>query len=119
MKNYRLYGIDSFDSKSEDNINVNIIEYAPACFAYLRALEDINIDDIVNSFLPNNNREGMKKSAEKSGSFFISTDNQEYMIKTLKKEEFEFIRNSFLREYINYIQKNPKSLYAEYMECIV
>ena len=110
LKNYRLYGIDSFDSKSNDNINVNIIDYAPACFAYLRTLEDINIDDMVNSFLPNNNKEGMKKSAGKSGSFFISTDNQEYMIKTLKKEEFDLIRNSFLKEYINYIQKNPKSL---------
>ena len=32
------------------------------------------------------------------------------MIKTLKKEEFDLIRNSFLKEYINYIQKNPKSL---------
>jgi hypothetical protein len=52
----------------------------------------------------------MEKSAGKSGSFFISTDNQEYMIKTLKKEEFELIRNSFLKEYINYIKKNPKSL---------
>ena len=110
IENYKLYGIDSFDSKSGDNINVNIIDYAPACFSYLRNLEDINIDDMVNSFLPNNNKEGMKKSAGKSGSFFISTDNQEYMIKTLKKEEFELIRNSFLKEYINYIQKNPKSL---------
>ena len=66
LKNYRLYGIDSFDSKSNDNINVNIIDYAPACFAYLRTLEDINIDDMVNSFLPNNNKEGMKKSAGKN-----------------------------------------------------
>jgi 1-phosphatidylinositol-4-phosphate 5-kinase len=76
----------------------------------LRKLEEINIDDMIKSFLPNNNKEGMKKSAGKSGSFFISTDDQEYMIKTLKKDELELIRHSFLNEYIMHIKKNPKSL---------
>ena len=109
-KNYKLYGIDSYDIKSEDYINVNITEYAPECFAYLRKLEDINMDEMISSFLPNNNKEGMKKSDGKSGSFFISTDNQEYMIKTLKKDELELIRNSFLEKYIEYIKDHPKSL---------
>ena len=110
FKNYKLYGIDSYEVSSKDYINVNIIEYAPTCFSFLRKLEDINIDDMIKSFLPNNNKEGMKKSAGKSGSFFISTDDQQYMIKTLKKDEYELIRNSFLKEYINYIKSNPKSL---------
>ena len=110
FKNYKQFGIDLYDVKSDEYLNVNIIEYAPKCFAYLRELEDINIDDMVKCFLPSNNKEGMKKSAGKSGSFFISTDNQEYMIKTLKYEEFELIRYSFLKEYIKYIKENPKSL---------
>ena len=110
FKNYKLYGIDSYEVSSEDNINVKIIEYAPSCFSFLRKLEDINLDDMIKSFLPNNNKEGMKKSAGKSGSFFISTDDQQYMIKTLKKDEFELIRNSFLAEYILHIKANPNSL---------
>ena len=110
FKNYKLYGIDSYDVSSEEYLNVKIIEYAPACFSFLRKMEGINIDDMINSFSPNNNKEGMKKSAGKSGSFFISTDDQEYMIKTLKKDELELIRHSFLYEYINYLKENPKSL---------
>ena len=110
LQNYNLYGIDSYDVSSEEYLNVKIIDYAPACFSYLRKLEEINIDDMIKSFLPNNNKEGMKKSAGKSGSFFISTDDQEYMIKTLKKDELELIRHSFLNEYIMHIKKNPKSL---------
>ena len=110
FKNYKLYGIDSYDIKSDDYINVNITEYAPECFAYLRQLEEIDMDEMIISFLPNNNKEGMKKSAGKSGSFFVSTDNQEYMIKTLKKDELELIRYSFLEQYIEYIKDQPKSL---------
>ena len=110
FKNYEDYGIENYDVKEDDYLNVNIVEYAPKCFCYLRQLEDINLNDMVKSFLPSNNREGMRKSAGKSGSFFISTDNQEYMIKTLKKDEFELIKKSFLKEYIKYIKKNPNSL---------
>ena len=105
----------NFDLKDEETLNseyldIKCIEYAPKCFAYLRDLEGINIDEMINSFLPQNNKAGMKKSAGKSGSFFISTDNGEYMIKTLKSDEFELIRKSFLEKYIEYISKNPKSL---------
>ena len=105
----------NFDLKDEETLNseyldIKIIEYAPKCFAYLRHIEGINLDEMINSFLPQNNKAGMKKSAGKSGSFFISTDNGEYMIKTLKSDEFELIRKSFLEKYIEYISKNPKSL---------
>ena len=105
----------NFDLKDEETLNseyldIKCIEYAPKCFAYLRDLEGINIDEMINSFLPQNNKAGMKKSAGKSGSFFISTDNGEYMIKTLKPDEFELIRKSFLEKYLEYISKNPKSL---------
>ena len=110
FKNYEDYGIENYDVKEEDYLNINIIEYAPTCFCYLRRLEDINLDDMVKSFLSCNNKQGMKKSAGKSGSFFISTDNQEYMVKTLKKDEFELIKQTFLMEYIKYIKQNPNSL---------
>ena len=121
FKNFKQYGIEIADIQSDEYLNVKIIEYAPKCFAFLRNLEEINIDNMIESFMPLNNKEGMKKSAGKSGSFFISTDNQEFMIKTLKKEEFELIKFSFLKEYIKYIKKNPKSLICRIygMYCLI
>lgn len=91
-------------------LNVNIIEYAPKIFAYLRNLEDIDIDEMIESFLPHNNQRGISKSQGKSGSFFISTDDNYYMVKTLRVDEFELIRHTFLNKYVQYLTYNKKSL---------
>ena len=91
-------------------IDVKIIDYAPKIFAYLRNLENIDIDQMAESFLPKNNKRGISESQGKSGSFFISTDDNQYMIKTLKVDEFDLIRKTFLNEYEKYIKKNPNSL---------
>ena len=91
-------------------IDVKIIDYAPKIFAYLRNLENIDIDQMAESFLPKNNKKGISESQGKSGSFFISTDDNMYMIKTLKVDEFDLIRKTFLNEYEKYIKKNPNSL---------
>lgn len=37
-----------------------MINYAPKSFAYLRQIEHINIDEMVESFLPKNNTQGLK-----------------------------------------------------------
>ena len=108
--NFTNFDLDDNDTKQSEYLDIKITEYAPKCFAYLRELENIDIDKMINSFLPKNNKMGMKKSAGKSGSFFISTDNGEYMIKTLKSDEFELIRHKFLEKYIEYISQNPRSL---------
>ena len=101
---------DDYINKSE-YLNIKIINYAPKSFAYLRQIENINIDKMIESFLPQNNRQGLSKSQGKSGSFFISTDDNKYMIKSLKSDEIDLIRNGFLRKYINHIDKtNNKSL---------
>ena len=91
-------------------LNVNIIEYAPKIFAYLRNLEDIDIDEMIESFLPHNNQKGISKSQGKSGSFFISTDDNYYMVKTLRVDEFELIRHTFLNKYVQYLTYNKESL---------
>ena len=101
---------DEYINKSE-YLNIKIINYAPKSFAYLRQIENINIDKMIESFLPQNNRQGLSKSQGKSGSFFISTDDNKYMIKSLKSDEIDLIRNGFLKKYINHIDKsNNKSL---------
>ena len=91
-------------------LNVNIVEYAPKIFAYLRNLEDIDIDEMIESFLPHNNKLGISKSQGKSGSFFISTDDNYYMVKTLRVDEFELIRHTFLNKYVQYLTYNKESL---------
>ena len=91
-------------------LDVTVIEYAPKIFAYLRNLENINIDEMAESFLPKNNKQGISESQGKSGSFFISTDDNQYMIKTLRVDEFDLIRKTFLNTYVSYVTKNTSSL---------
>jgi hypothetical protein len=73
-------------------------------------LEDIDIDEMIESFLPHNNQKGISKSQGKSGSFFISTDDNYYMVKTLRVDEFELIRHTFLNKYVQYLTYNKESL---------
>ena len=94
-----------------DYLRIKVVNYAPRSFAYLRQLENIDIDEMIQSFLPKNNTQGIKKSQGKSGSFFISTDDNKYMVKSLKSDEIDLIRGGFLSKYINHIEKtNNESL---------
>ena len=109
--------IDNFPLKERDKnvaesryLNIHIDEYAPKMFAYLRNLENIDLDEMTESFLPKNNKQGISESQGKSGSFFISTDDNYYMVKTLRSDEFDLIRHTFLKEYVQYLTHNPNSL---------
>ena len=110
FKNLKKFGINDFTVENSDYLNIKVIDYAPKCFYYLRKLEKIDIKKMVESFLPRNNSQRIKESLGKSGSFFISTDDNRYMIKTLKSEELELLKHAFLSEYINHIEKTPNSL---------
>ena len=109
IHNFELKERDIEVSKSR-YLNINIIEYAPKIFAYLRDLENIDLDEMIESFLPKNNKRGISESQGKSGSFFISTDDNKYMVKTLRVDEFELIRHTFLNKYVDYLTFNPESL---------
>ena len=102
--------LEEFELKDEtinesDYLKIKVTNYAPKSFAYLRNLENINIDEMIESFLPKNNKQGLSKSQGKSGSFFISTDDNKYMIKSLKSDEIDLIRNGFLKKYIGHIEE--------------
>ena len=97
--------LDDDTVTESDYLYINVINYAPKSFAYLRQLENIDIDEMIDSFLPRNNTQGLKKSQGKSGSFFISTDDNKYMIKSLKSDEIDLIRNGFLNKYIRHIEE--------------
>lgn len=91
-------------------LNVQFLEYAPKTFAAIRNQDDINFNEMASSFLPMSNQAGIKKSDGKSGTFFISTDDNQYMVKTLKGEELELIRFKFLSKYLEYLKENKDSL---------
>ena len=111
LKNFKDFELDDDTVSDSDYLCVKVINYAPKSFAYLRNLENINIDEMIESFLPKNNTHGLKKSQGKSGSFFISTDDNKYMIKSLKSEEIDLIRNGFLNKYIKHMEEtNNQSL---------
>ena len=104
------FDLDDETVEKSDYLDIKIEEFAPKCFAYLRNLENIDMAEMIKQFLPKNNKKGISESQGKSGSFFISTDDNKYMVKTLKVEEFDLIKNSFLYKYCKYLADNPKSL---------
>ncbi|MCQ2818511.1 MAG: hypothetical protein MJ252_14680 [archaeon] len=96
-KDYKLD--DTIDTSEDEEYEVKIIEYSPFIFYIIRQREGIVFEDMVRSFLPKFNVQGIKEGQGKSGAFFISTDDNQYIIKTLKAEELELIRYSFLEKY--------------------
>ena len=111
FKNLEEFELKDDCIKDSDYLNIKVINYAPKSFAYLRQIENIDIDKMIQSFLPKNNKNGLSKSQGKSGSFFISTDDNKYMIKSLKSDEIDLIRNGFLTKYIQHIDNTKnKSL---------
>ena len=107
---FQNYCLDDETVKNSEYLDVKVIDYAPKCFAYLRQMEHIDIEEMIESFLPKNNKQGIKESQGKSGSFFISTDDNKYMIKTLKADEIELLKHVFLDKYVTHIANNPDSL---------
>ena len=52
-------------------------------------------------------------SQGKSGSFFYYTADGQYMLKTISREEFRFLR-SILFDYYYYISKNPHTFITKF-----
>ena len=102
--------LDDSTVSQSDYLDVTIKEYAPETFAYLRNLEQINADKMVESFLPKNNKQSISESQGKSGSFFISTSDNQYMVKTLRVDEFKLIRKTFLKGYTKHVKDISSSL---------
>ena len=52
-------------------------------------------------------------SSGKSGNFFFYSTDGKYILKTLNRNEFKFIK-SILKSYYNHIMENPKSLVPKF-----
>ena len=96
--------------KSRENFNISCVEYAPKIFSFLRKLDQVKEEDIINSLLPMNNKNGIQDSEGKGGSFFLNTDDNEYSLKTITFDEAELIRGLLLCRMAEYISSNRDSI---------
>ena len=98
-----------------DNVEMSCIEFAPEIFNYLRQLDLIN-ETIIESLLPSNNIEGLKniksihKTEGRGGSFFINTDDKQFILKTINYQELELIRNLLLKKLALHFSNNKNSI---------
>jgi len=93
-----------------EHIEFEFIEYAPLPFKFLRHLDDLYKEELIESLLPSKNKLSIEKSQGKGGSFFITTDDNRFIMKTITANELELVRGIFLDEFVKHIYKNPESL---------
>lgn len=93
-----------------DNFFIDIIEYAPKIFTYLRQIDKLNEDVIITSFLPMKNKQGIQESEGRSGNFFINTDDKRFILKTITYEDVELIRGILLEKMANHYKQHNDSI---------
>jgi len=54
-----------------------------------------------------------QSSTGKSGSFFYYSEDRKYMLKTISRKEFHFLK-AILKAYHLYLKNNPDSLIIRY-----
>ena len=104
------YLINDTLMKKREEFSISCVEFAPTIFRFLRKLDDIGEDFIVNSMLPMNNKIGINETEGKGGSFFINSDDHEFILKTITYEELEIMRKLLLNNLVNYFYQNNDSL---------
>jgi hypothetical protein len=115
--------LDSLMLKQADGTNKLTIEktvtvdaFFVNSFAKLRAQDGIEIEDILDSLMPNYNRSNVFKAGEASGasgSFFFFSHDKRFVIKTMTKTEKDFFFSKFGRNYFQHLKSNPSSFIAK------
>ncbi len=90
-------------------MNIEVIEYAPEVFKKLRYIDGISNKEIFKS-INVKYKANITDSQGFSQAIFISTQDNKYVLKTLKDQEFKNVFDKFLFFYVNYLEKNPDSL---------
>ena len=102
---YKEFAIEGYNDDTKCSIKVS--EYAPKIFRSLRQGR-ITEQQLLLSFTPNKNMTGMynfRTGDGKSPSFFFFSDNQLFMLKTMKESEFDILmKQGFLLDYYKHIQ---------------
>ena len=104
----RLSSDDIVNSK--DNFHIEVVEYAPKIFKFLRNLEGEDIKKMIKAFLPSNNKSGIKESEGRSGNLFINTYDKQYMLKTINSKEMDLLKSKLLFQMCQYLKNNKDSL---------
>jgi hypothetical protein len=117
----------SFKRSITENLNsretISFYSFAPYVFAEIRKLYKIDSESFLNSIgadsLINNLIRGEVKayrelfSTGKSGSFFFYSVDGKYVIKTLRADEYDFLK-SILIDYHNHLIHHPKTLIPKF-----
>lgn len=97
-------------------------DYAPYIFQSIRRQSGISNDSYMKSIGVNTFRSAFfdklylmlsENSTGKSGSFFFHTSDGKYMIKTIKKNEFNVLKQT-LSHYYQHILSNPNTFITKY-----
>lgn len=89
---------------------IHSFEFCPKVFKYLRQIDNITEEELINSFLPSKNRESIQKSAGRSGQLFIHSEDKKFILKTIEYEELELIRSLFVEKFAKHLINNPNSM---------
>lgn len=88
--------VSTNDKKPEKvDVDIRVNSYAPKVFRFIRAIDGVNEIDIMKSVKPEMNKMQLFKSkmsqnhgsGGKSGSFFFFTEDKNFIIKTMTKNE--------------------------------
>jgi hypothetical protein len=85
------------------NEDIEVTEYAPDVFSFLRQKDGFENEDLALSLNPESNKDKVFKAGEsqgKSGSFFFFSDDQRFIIKTMTDSDF----NAFMRLFRSYFR---------------
>jgi hypothetical protein len=89
-----------------------IREHSGKTFRSLRKLEDLNMKTFLSSIHPENNKKTLNsihKSEGRSGSLFIFTEDQNWVIKLIPKTELKFFKKVLSKAYLKHLNEYKNS----------
>ena len=104
------YLINDIILQKREKFSISCVEFAPQIFRYLRQLDGIKEEIIIQSMLPMNNKNGISETEGRGGSFFVNSDDHEFILKTITFEELEIIRKLLLNKMVEYFHNNNDSI---------
>jgi 1-phosphatidylinositol-4-phosphate 5-kinase len=115
--------IQSYEKNKKSGI-YEFYDFSPRVFHLIRTMYGIAPNDYMKSIGPEKMYTNLLSgnflsfqelcSTGKSGSFFYYTSDSKYMLKTVSKEEFHFLR-SILKEYFFHLSKFPHTLITRFL----
>lgn len=100
---------DKLAMEEIEKLSLKFYEYCPKEFSCIRSLEEINNSDMFRSFKPENNLSLIEKSKGKGGSFFLSTYDDLFLIKTVTRNEADTLAKFLLPNLLYHFKKYQDS----------